>query len=219
MGRFFHGILLLSLTLHLPIQAQDDPLLGSWELHVIDEDGEETTRVTLAPDGSFEISGEAQPSGDLFGDAEDVEGLGFEVFPPVELMEIQGTGTWHTVGDSLYMDIVELEILIDGVEIEQWFTDVGKDFARNLADLNGIPDEAYPAFEEEVVQQFLTGLEEEPLSETFDQAGTFVIEDNELQYTLTDDEGSIETDLYQRMPIVSAVGAATWGQIKTLRLR
>ena len=145
--------------------------------------------------------------------------MGFEIFPPIELMTIDGSGTWWTVGDSLYLDIEEVEFLIDGVSLGEWLEQVARTFARNLADLSELPDEVYPAFEEEVVQEFLIGLNEEPLTESLDEAGTYTIDGDTLIYTLTDEDGLVETDEYHRVPVGSAVEAVTWGQMKAFRPR
>ena len=52
--------------------AQEDLLIGTWELREIDEDGEFITLLTTQPNGRFVISGEGKPADSFFGDPEDV---------------------------------------------------------------------------------------------------------------------------------------------------
>ena len=214
MLRFICGVLALVAIVAMPLAAQEEQLIGAWELKEVDEDGEFFTWVIFREGGQFELRGEGRPSGNFFGEFEDEESLGFEIFPEVKLITIDATGTWRTSGDSLYTDVETFTFLIDGLTLEEFNLGVAKNFARNLADLNGIPDEAYPAFEEEVVQQFMEGAGSQDLSEELDDAGTYAIEGDVLTLTSTDENGLVETEEFRRVPLSSSVSATSWGRLK-----
>ncbi len=205
---------ILFLVFLAPATAQEDQLIGAWELRENDEEGEFVTWIIAKPEGEFEIRGEGRPSGDFFGSFEDEETLGFDIFPDVELMTINATGVWRATGDSLYLDVKEVDFVLDGLSAEEFFIQIAKNFARNLANMNDIPDAAYPAFEEEVVNQFLENFDLGELSEILDEEGTYTLDGDVLTLTTTDENGLVETDDYRRVPLSSAVSATSWGRLK-----
>ncbi len=215
MLRLIRGVLALVAISVMPLSAQDDRLVGAWELKEVDEDGEFFTWLIFREGGKFELRGEGRPSGNFFGEFEDEETLGFEVFPEVELITISATGTWRTLGDSLYTDIEEFTYFIDELTFEDFFIGIAKNFARNLANLNEIPDEAYPAFEEEIVQQFTGDLSSQDLEDELDEAGIYAVEGDVLTLTSTDEDGLVETENFQRVPLSSSVSATSWGRLKS----
>ena len=215
MFKFVCSVLVLVVISTMPLAAQDDRLIGAWELKEVNEDGEFFTWIIFREGGQLELRGEGRPSENFFGEFEDEETLGFEVWPEVGLITISATGTWRTFGDSLYTDVEEFTYFIDGLTVEEFILGVAKGFARNLADLNGIPDEAYPAFEEEVVQQFLEGMGEFDLSEELDEAGIYAVEGEVLTLTSTDEDGLVETEEFQRVSLSSSVSATSWGRLKS----
>ena len=202
--------------LALPLAAQEEALYGTWEGTYIDEESSEiTTRLTFEADGTFALD-------------QNIEGGEGDVESPIETLSVQFSGTYRVAGDSLWVDIVELYYIIDdekmtpvefGEFIKEFFIGFARGFARLAADLEGVSDEDYPAFEQAFVDEFLAELDEDEFLADlgFGRAeeinSTYAIEGDTLFITTTEEDG-VETLELHRIDVASAVVQTTWGGLK-----
>ena len=202
--------------LALPLAAQEEALHGTWEGTYIDEESSEITmRLTFEADGTFALD-------------QNIEGGEGDVESPIETLSVQFTGTYRVTGDSLWVDIVELYYIIDdekmtpvefGEFIKEFFIGFARGFARLAADLEGISDEDYPAFEQAFVDEFLAELDEDEflaelgLGEFEKINSTYAIEGDTLFITTTE-EDEVETLELHRIDVASAVAPISWGALK-----
>ena len=202
--------------LALPLAAQEEALHGTWEGTFAEGEGSKiTTRLTFEADGTFALS-------------QDIEGEEGDVESPVETLSVQFTGTYRVVSDSLWVDIVELYYIVDdkkmnpvefGEFMREFFIGFARGFARLAADLEGVSDEDYPAFEQAFVDAFLADLDEDEFLADLGFGGseeinsTYAIEGDTLFITTTE-EGEVETLELHRIDVASAVVPTTWGNLK-----
>lgn len=202
--------------LALPLAAQEEALHGTWEGTYIDEESSEITmRLTFEADGTFALD-------------QNIEGGEGDVESPIETLSVQFTGTYRVTGDSLWVDIVELYYIIDdekmtsvefGEFIKEFFIGFARGFARLAADLEGISDEDYPAFEQAFVDEFLAELDEDEflaelgLGEFEKINSTYAIEGDTLFITTTEEDG-VETLELHRIDVASAIAPTSWGALK-----
>lgn len=205
MRRIPFPILFLCLLV-LPLSAQDDALLGTWEGNFVDEEGNAVTmRLSFQEDGVFELN-QVIELGEEFRTVVESTGI------PVEAIIVQGTGTWGVDGDKLSVDVTEMEMLVGDRTFLEVLTEVARALARVTADFGGISDEDYPEFEEEFVEEFLAGIDEEELA-GFEDEVTWAIEGDTLSITAPTEDGGEETTTYQRVA-ETAVAGTTWGGLK-----
>ena len=200
----------------LPLAAQEEALHGTWEGTYIDEESSEITmRLTFEADGTFALD-------------QNIEGGEDDVESPIEALSVQFSGTYRVAGDSLWVDIVELYYIIDDEKmtpvefvefIKEFFIGFARGFARLAADLEGISDEDYPAFEQAFVDEFLAELDEDEFLADLGFGGseeinsTYAIEGDTLSITTTE-EGGVETLEFHRIDDATAVVQTTWGDLK-----
>ena len=200
----------------LPLAAQEEALHGTWEGTYIDEESSEITmRLTFEADGTFALD-------------QNIEGGEDDVESPIETLSVQFSGTYRVAGDSLWVDIVELYYIIDdekmtpvefGEFIKEFFIGFARGFARLAADLEGISDEDYPAFEQAFVDEFLAEFDEDEFLADLGFGGseeinsTYAIEGDTLSITTTE-EGEVETLEFHRIDVASAVAPTSWGALK-----
>ena len=198
-----------------PLAAQDEALLGTWEgTYVGEESNEITMRLTFEADGTFALN-------------QDVAVGEGDVELPLEVFSVQFTGTYQVSGDSLWVYIAELYYLIDGekmnsVELVELVKEFYSGFARGLAplaaDLEGVSDEDYPAYEQAFVDEFLAEFDEDEFlaglgfGEFEKINGTYAIEGDTLLLTTAED--GVEILAFQRMDVASAVAPTSWGRLK-----
>ena len=202
--------------LALPLAAQEEALHGTWEGTYVEAGvGEGTIRLTFEADGTFALD-------------QNIEGEEGDVVSPLETLSIQFTGTYRVAGDSLWVDIAELHYIIDGKKmnsaefgefLREFYIVFARGFARLAADLEGVSDEDYPAYEQAFVDEFLAELDEDEflaelgLGEFEKINSTYAIEGDTLFITTTDEDG-VETVEFQRIDVASAVVQTTWGSLK-----
>ncbi len=207
MRQILSSILFLC-VLVLPLSAQEEALHGTWEGSFVDEEGNAVTmRLTFEADGAFELN-QVIKLGEGFQSVVEAAEI------PVEKVTVQGTGTYQVAGDSLLVDIAEAEILVDGRDFFEVLAEVARALARVAADLLGISEADYPAFEQNFVNEFLAGMDEEQFLAEFSGVGVaWAIEGDTLFITTTTEEG-VDTLEYQRIDPSSAVAQTTWGGLK-----
>ena len=202
--------------LALPLAAQEEALHGTWEGTFAEGEGSRiTTRLTFEADGTFALS-------------QDIEGEEGDVESPVGTLSVQFAGTYRVAGDSLWVDIVELYYIVDnkkmtpvefGEFMRELYIGFARGFARLAADLEGVSDEDYPAFEQAFVDAFLADLDEDEFLADLGFGGseeissTYAIEGDTLFITTTE-EGEVETLELHRIDVASAVVPTTWGGLK-----
>ena len=203
-----------------PLAAQLEALYGTWEGTIIDEQiGEITIRLTFEEDGAFEINQVIQVKDDFLADVQVPEP------PTMETIVAHGTGTYGILGDNLVIDIATLDLSVDGEGFVEFFTQVARDFARYVADSHEIPEENYPAFEQEFIEAFFAELDTvEPLA-ILNQWGvsTYAIEGDTLFLTTTKETGVTIWEFHsvddssavaETTDDSSAVAETTWGGLK-----
>ena len=202
--------------LALPLAAQEEALYGTWEGTYVDEEiSEITVRLTFEADGTFALN-------------QNIEGEEGEVESPIEALSIQFTGTYRVAGDSLWVDIVELYYIVDDEKMtpvefsefmQEFYIGFARGFARLAADLEGVSDEDYPAYEQAFVNEFLAELDEDEflaelgLGEFEKINSTYTIEGDTLSITTTEEDG-VETVEFHRIDVASAVAQTSWGALK-----
>ena len=207
MRRIPFPILFLCLLV-LPLSAQDDALLGTWETSFVDEEGNPVTmRLSFQEDGGFELYQMIELGEDF---REVVESTGTSV----EAITVQGTGTYGVDGDRISVDVTEIETLVGDRPFLEVLTEVARALARLTADLGGVSEEDYPAFEQGFVDEFLAGVAEEDFLAGFEDEVTYAIEGDTLSITAPTEDGGEETTQYQRVDGATAVAGTTWGGLK-----
>jgi len=202
--------------LALPLAAQEEALHGTWEGTMAEGEGSKiTTRLTFKADGTFALD-------------QNIEGGEGDDESPLETLSVQFAGTYRVVGDSLWVDIVELYYVIDdekmspgefGEFMREFYIGFARGFARLAADLEGVSDEDYPAFEQAFIDEFLVELDEDEFLAALEFGGaekinsTYAIEGDTLFITTTQ-EGEVGTLELNRMEVASAVFQTTWGDLK-----
>ena len=209
MRQLLSSVLLLCLLVP-PLVAQEEALHGTWTGAIVDEQiGEIAIRLTFAEDGSFEINQVIQVKDDFLADVQGPEP------PTMETIVAHGTGTYGVVGNNLVFNIATLDLSIDGEDFVEFFTQVARDFARYVADLHEIPDENYPAFEQDFIDAFFAELDKVELLAIVDEWGvsTYAIEGDTLSLT-TMRESGVTIWEFHRVDESSAVVETTWGSLK-----
>ena len=127
----------------LPLLAREEALHGTWDSTMHDEQiGEIFTSLTFEADGAFEIDQVIQVKEDFLGGLEIPETI------TIDSITARGTGTYGVEGDSIRVDIARWDLRVDGEDFDDFFPRVAPDLARHFADLNGIPEERYPEYEQ-----------------------------------------------------------------------
>ena len=194
----------------LPLFAQDDALVGTWETSFTEpEVGDGTIRLSFEADGRFQLDQVISAPDDFLAEAGDV-------FPPIiEEFTAQGTGTYRVDGDTLFVELTEVSMYADGRDFFEVMTEVVRALARVAADLGEVSDEDYPAFEEEFVAGFFaeSNLEEEFLGDFTGNLHTYSIDGDTLSIT-TFEDGEADTIELRRIDPSTAVARSTWGSLK-----
>ena len=209
MRQLLSSVLLLCLLVP-PLAAQKEALYGTWGGTMVDEQiGEITIRLTFEENGAFEINQVIQVKDDFLADVQVPEP------PTMEKIVAHGTGTYGLSDDNLLVDIAALDLSVDGESFVDFFTQVARDFARYVADSHEIPEENYPAFEQEFIDAFFAELDKVQFLAILDKWGisTYAIEGDSLFLTTTRGTKVTIWELH-RMDDSSAVVETTWGGLK-----
>ena len=193
-----------------PLAAQKEDLHGTWESSIVDEQiGEITIRLSFQADGAFAINQVIQVQDDFLAAVQVPEP------PTMATISARGTGTYGVLDDKLLVDIASLEMFVDGERSVDFFTQVARDFARYVADQEGIPAANYPAFEQAFIDAFFAELDKGPVFAVFDERGfgTYAIEGDTLFLTTAAATG-VKVWEFHRLDSFSAVAPTTWGRLK-----
>ena len=210
MHQLLSSILFLCLLV-LPLAAQEEALHGTWEGTIVDGEVELTTRLTFYGDGTYDQVIEGSALLAAVGFLDSAAAAGAEI-PTFETFSAHLTGTYRVEGDSLWFDVVESNLLVDGKDAVEVLTQVARALARFAADIADVSAEDYPAFEQTAVAEILAGFNEEEFAEGM--SGTYAIEGDTLFLIATTEEGGVETLELHRIDGTSAVGQTTWGGLK-----
>ena len=200
----------------LPLCAQDDALVGTWETSFTDPElGDGTIRLSFGADGRFQLDQVISAPDDYLAEAGDADFPIDADVPIVEEVTLQATGTYRVDGDSLFAELTEVSLYADGRDFFEVMTEVIRAFARFAADLAEVSDEDYPAFEQAAIEEFFAGfnLEEEFLGEFTGHLGTYSIDGDTLSIT-TFEDGEADTIELRRIDPSTAVARSTWGSLK-----
>ena len=204
MRRILSPLVFLGLLV-LPLSAQE-ALIGTWEGSFVDEEGNPVTaRLSFHEDGGFELF-QIIELGEEFREV--VEAT--EVV--VEEITVRGTGTYEVAGDRISVDVTEMEMLAGDRPYIEVLTEVARALARITADLTGVSEEDYPAFEQGFVDELLGAITEEQFLAGFEDEVAFAVEGDTLSIIVQTEDGGEETLQYQR--VATAVAGTTWGGLK-----
>ncbi len=210
MRQFQSSVLLLGLLV-APLAAQPAALHGTWEGRIVDEQiGEIAARLTFEEDGAFAIDQVIEVKDDFLAQVQVPDP------PTIETIVAHGTGTYGVAGDHIAVDIVALDLSVDGKNFGEFFTQVARDFARYVADSHAIPAKNYPAFAEEFIDAFFAQLATVQFIAILNESGvsTYAIEDNTLLLTTTRQTGVVVWKLHP-VDESSSIAETTWGSLKT----
>ena len=99
----------------LPLCAQDDALVGTWETSFTEPEANGTIRLSFGADDRFQLDQVIEVSDSLQAEAGDAD------LPIVEEFTLQGTGTWRIDGTSLFVELTEVSVYADGREVKDEF--------------------------------------------------------------------------------------------------
>ena len=196
-----------------PLMARADAeLLGSWRgLYNDPELGETTYTITFFEDGRFDLASQVEVVVDFWATMDMPEGL----MEPVETMALHLEGTWRTSSDSLFLDISNLEVTVDG---QDFFQVIIEATIQSLLLSFAEEEQREPTQEEKdglvaLVNLLLPDLEDEMIAElNEDIDGPYHIDGDRL--TLMDSLEYEDLVLYRQGGAATAVKAASWGQVK-----
>ena len=207
MHLFLSSIAFLCL-LALPLAAQDEALIGTWEGSIVQDDlGEVTFRLT------FEANGDCEMIAFLPDDFFEIPPELSELVPPIEGLAAHVKGTYRTEGDSLWIDGDQVGQFVGDQQAVEFFTEVARGLARAVADASGMSEENYSAFEAEYVAEFVSGFMERELV-SYDLFVSYEIEGDALFITTTTEEGDVTTSTFHRVDVGTSVAPTTWGRVK-----
>ena len=194
--------------LALPLAAQDEALIGTWEGNIVEDDlGEVAFRLT------FQANGACKMIAFLPDDAFEIPPELSELVPPVQGLATHVTGTYRTEGDSLWIEGDEVSQFVGDQPAIEFFTEVARNLARAVADASELPEENYPEFEETYIAEFVGGFTERQQARN-DLFGSYEIEGETLVITTTTEEGAVGIWTFHRMDAATAVVPTTWGSLK-----
>ncbi len=206
------SILFVFLFLILPGPTLGEHLHDTWEADFVDSLGNEITlRLIIGPEEQTQIHQTIRLGENFLADLEGAD------IPPVETISIHAQGPHDADDDSLWINLTEVQMLADGEDLVEVFTEIARQFARFSADLLGISEAEYPAFEQAAIDELVGGLEEELISSLkgLPAGGSaWTLEGDML--TLTQGDRVLQL---LRVDPDSAVAQTSWGQVKRMQHR
>ena len=192
------------------VQGQEE-MIGTWQN--IEAEPEQFT-LRFAADGSFEM---ILPAPLVFADDDDEEGDGDDGFSLTEYAagtQFQLTGEWLIDEQQLLsLSVEETNFIADGLTIEEFWIEAGKELAAVEAESEGVTEDEYEEFEQSMID-FLFGffppdILMQELAGQFDGL-LFGYEVDGNFLTLIDDDIA---DMWRRVE-PTAVPEITWAQVK-----
>ncbi len=195
----------------------DEELIGVWEAVYSMDDlftdepvMEATIRFTFKTDNRFELHQNiVLPNQDLpAGDGE------FEVQIDRDLV-VLGSGTYRTAGDSLFLDVTEVDETLNRDSLAAILTLAGQWLAHHMAKMTGYWPEDWAAYEEGVVAELIGNFER-----TFffvghsGLVGTYRIEHGRLWVFDTLEDGTVALREFIQRATATAVTSSTWAAVK-----
>lgn len=209
------------------IAHADEELIGGWERALIMDDlltgqvvMDATIRFTFKPDNRFELYQNI-----VLGDVDLPAGDGeFEVQADTDLvidrdLVVLGSGTYRTVADSLFLDVTEVDEILDRDSLLAILTQVGKWLARYMNEwldtAADIEPEDWDAYEEAVIAELIRNVEHAFFFEgDSGPVGAYRIEHGKLWIIQTWEDGTVAMYDFDRMDPATAVTSSTWGTVK-----
>ena len=201
-----------------PVLAHSDELIGVWEYFRPAVHMDATIRFTFKTDNQFELYQNIvlrdRPMGDPVDDGT------VEVQADRDLLVdpgfvVQSSGTWWTVGDSLFFDLAEADETLNREYLVTLLTQVGKRQARFFAEMLGYWPEPWTAYEEGVVAELIGDVERKFYFEGFSgPIGTYRIEHGKLWIINSWEDGTVAMTDFSRMDPVTAVTPSGWAAVK-----
>ena len=205
----------------------DEELIGGWERTLIMDDlitdevvMDATIRFTFKPDNRFELYQNI-----VLGDVDLPAGDGeFEVQADTDLvidrdLVVLGSGTYRTVADSLFLDVTEVDEILDRDSLLAILTQVGKWLAHYMNEwldtAADIEPEDWDAYEEAVIAELIRNVEHAFFFEgDSGPVGAYRIEHGKLWIIQTWEDGTVAMYDFDRMDPATAVTSSTWGTVK-----
>ena len=166
----------------------------------------------------FTIKGEPvividYPGDDLDnGLAELDEDLAFADSAIRDVVNYSGTGTWHTAGDSLWLEVDEVTISISSQGDTINLSELAAEFLDMLREMVALEGEEIPAEELADLEKFFA-VYPSTLKEQLSFAGTYQLAGQSL--SLSSSWGSMERiRVYARPAGATAVAPISWGALK-----
>lgn len=223
----------LAVGVAAPALAQKEMLIGTWEHFETDEDSVQLVmRVEFKADGQFALNFRSAFSAEEFmgegegeGEGEEPADVGAELsaqilaalLPDTLAISVTATGTWEADDKSLRLDAMTSELKVNDLGVQEFLTQLGKELARRMAEAFAVSEADYPAFEQQILQEFYSGagagFSEGFAADDLDLVGTYAFQEEVL--SITDAEGEVTE---WRRVVGSAVASTTWGEIKALDL-
>lgn len=220
--------LFLMAGMALPAFAQREKLIGTWEHTGPFEEGgpPATSRVQFKDNGEFALNFTSSLAAEEFLGGSEGEGgepadegadlsaqIFAELFPDTLSISMTATGTWEADEQTLRLDATASQVRLNDLDPREFFIQLAKEMARSMAEAFEIAEADYPAFEQQMVENVLSGagagFDEFP-TDDMDLVGSYTFGDDGV-LLITDEEGET-TDWHPRT--VSAVEALSWGQLK-----
>ena len=214
--RALAGLIALS-----PVLAHSDELIGVWEYFRPAVHMDETIRFTFQTDNQFKLyQNIVVRDRPLFSEDFPVDDGTVEVQGDGDLLVdpgfvVQSSGTWWTVGDSLFFDLAEADETLNRESLVTLLTQVGIWQARFFAEMLGYWPEPWAAYEEAVVAELIGDVERKFYFEGFSgPIGTYRIEHGKLWIINTWEDGTVAMRDFSRMDPVTAVTSSGWAAVK-----
>ena len=220
----------------LPLAAQEEALLGTWETTIVDDEtGEgQVARLALHADGTSEmvlemsgslVEGISMAEEDATEEAEVPDFLrddlpeirdALEVVSAAEQYRLTIRGTYRVAGDSIWVHGDVVEHTVDGKSFDM--TPIYRAMALFIVALEAafaeteLTEEDFQALYEEMLAEMLAA-EDELVGELL--IGTYAIEGDTMLITTTDEDGvGTSVQEFHRIDAASAVVQSTWGDLK-----
>ena len=157
------------ILLAMPLSASGEELVGTWERDVGDTPvGYASMQIVFNADSTFETHQFIQVDNDhfFFLSARKENPL----LPLIDVFSAHATGTFSVNGEQMVVNLTDSYLLLDGDSFADYFTKVGRQLARFIANQEEIPDEEYDEFEQLIIDDYLKVVNEKKYCDVFSKA-------------------------------------------------